>query len=169
MRGCIDRGIYIGLSTWVRWSFQENAHIDLDGIKSVWCDAITFLEQHGLIQNILYIDLMNEYPCNHAFTWIYCDAISKQRKALTGSEHVVSLSDLKFDSAEAEVWRGISADLMDYFHLRYPQYDFTLSFVETMYDHGIEKYLCNNRTRKLCVFGFYCCNLLSQIARNVKD
>ena len=141
MRGLIDRGIAIGISTWVRWAKQENTNVDLDGVKAIWDNAIRFLEERDLMHNILYIDLMNEYPRNHTFTWVYSEAINQASRETTGMEHMATVEELKFDAFEAKVWKKISVELLDYFHDKHPQYDFTLSLVKMMYDGDIEQYV----------------------------
>lgn len=140
IRGCIRRKIYIGISTWVRWAKQENSNVDLDGIKKIWDDAICFLEERDLMHHILYIDLMNEYPRNHTFTWVYSEAINQVSKEKNGMEHMASIDELKFNDFEADVWKNLSADLLNYFHAKHPQYDFTLSLVKATYDGNIERY-----------------------------
>ena len=61
---CRDRGIKVGLSTW----FREDEHNVRSRVRTpealgnVWCSTLTGIAEAGLLDNILYVDLSNEWP-----------------------------------------------------------------------------------------------------------
>lgn len=68
---CIERNIYLGLSTWLM-PHGTTRNIDItgiDGFVRVWNETLTFLDNHNLLRNILYVDLLNEFPLWHGFEW----------------------------------------------------------------------------------------------------
>ena len=66
---CLDRGLRLGLSTW----FFGKAAGQIEGPDNfirVWDYTLTYLKENGLLHNIYYVDLLNEYPLFSGFTWL---------------------------------------------------------------------------------------------------
>ena len=65
---CRDRGIRVALSTWFREDDSNvRAKVDTpDKLADIWCATLTRLQAAGLLDNILYVDLGNEWP-GHVF------------------------------------------------------------------------------------------------------
>jgi hypothetical protein len=70
---CKKYGFRVALSSWFtnhntgpRGIFTEE-----DGVLRAWMETLTFLQQHNLLDdNIIYIDLLNEFPKYHGFDWL---------------------------------------------------------------------------------------------------
>ena len=69
---CKKYGFRIALSSWFvnhgtgpRGIFSEK-----DGALRAWTETINFLKQHNLFEDILYIDLLNEFPRYHGYDWV---------------------------------------------------------------------------------------------------
>lgn len=64
MRLCRDRGLKVALSTW----FREDRRDLRSGIASpqelgeIWVKTLEAIEQEGLLDTVLYVDLCNEFP-----------------------------------------------------------------------------------------------------------
>ena len=61
---CRDRGIKVGLSTWFR---QDEGNMRLkvrtpEKLADIWCTTLSSIQKAGLLDNILYVDLSNEWP-----------------------------------------------------------------------------------------------------------
>jgi len=72
MQVCEKKGVYVGLSTWF---FGDDAgrHKTFQGIDAfvrAWDETLTFLKEENLLNNVIYVDLLNEYPCYHGFEWM---------------------------------------------------------------------------------------------------
>ena len=70
---CRNRGIRVGLSTWFP-DVKENRHLEVKGLDDfvrIWDETLTFLDENNLLDEILYIDLLNEYPLWHGFEWLH--------------------------------------------------------------------------------------------------
>lgn len=69
---CRQYGLRVGLSSWFvnhntgpRGIFSEEG-----GVLRAWTETLQFLEQHQLLDdNIIYVDLLNEFPLYHGFDW----------------------------------------------------------------------------------------------------
>ena len=66
---CLDRGLHLGLSTWFFGSGVERVE-GVDGFVRVWDQTLSFLKENDLLHNIYYVDLLNEYPLFHGFSWL---------------------------------------------------------------------------------------------------
>ncbi|MDX2442198.1 MAG: cellulase-like family protein [Bacteroidales bacterium] len=68
---CKERGIYIGLSTWFM-SHGTERNLETKSVSDfvrVWDETLTFIQENNLLQNIIYVDLINEYPLWHGLEW----------------------------------------------------------------------------------------------------
>lgn len=71
---CHDRGFYLILSTWFFSHDEANRNETFEGLNDfikAWDETLQFLKEHDVLKNILYIDLLNEYPAVHGYTWLF--------------------------------------------------------------------------------------------------
>lgn len=71
MTKCKERGIYIGLSTWLMPHGTER-NLDVKSVADfvrVWDETLQFIDDHNLLQDVIYVDLLNEYPLWHGLEW----------------------------------------------------------------------------------------------------
>jgi len=71
MKKCKERGIYIGLSTWFMGHGTER-NLDAknaDDFVRVWDETLQLLKDNDLMQDVIYIDLLNEFPLWHGLEW----------------------------------------------------------------------------------------------------
>ena len=81
---CTDRNIYIGLATWfMGHGTDRNLEFEgVDGFVRAWDETLAFLNDNGLLKNVIYVDLLNEYPLWHGFEWF------KKEMNLRGNEQL---------------------------------------------------------------------------------
>lgn len=70
---CREHGVKVALSTWFKpTDDRRNEQIEgLDGFVRVWEETLQFIEDAGLMDTVVYLDLLNEYPTGHVFTWLF--------------------------------------------------------------------------------------------------
>lgn len=66
-------GVKVALSTWFKpTDDRRNEQIEgLDGFVRVWQETLEFIDAHGLLDTVVYLDVLNEYPNGHVFTWLH--------------------------------------------------------------------------------------------------
>jgi hypothetical protein len=70
---CRKYGIKVGLATWFMRHGTERTDIFMEegGLLRAWIETLEFLDSHDLLDdNILYVDLLNEYPNWHGYDWL---------------------------------------------------------------------------------------------------
>lgn len=70
---CKEYGIKVGLATWFMRHGTERKDIFMEkgGLLRAWNETLNFLDlNHLLDENILYVDLLNEYPNWHGYDWL---------------------------------------------------------------------------------------------------
>jgi hypothetical protein len=70
---CKKYGIKVGLSSWFMRHGTSRTEIfkEEGGLLRAWKETLTFLDKHGLLDdNIMYVDLLNEYPDWHGYDWL---------------------------------------------------------------------------------------------------
>jgi hypothetical protein len=83
---CRARGVKVGLATWFP-NVSENRHKQVQGADEfvrVWHETLTFLDGSGLLDNVIYVDLLNEYPLWHGFEWLNLMLESLWHRGRTG-------------------------------------------------------------------------------------
>ena len=68
---CKKYGIQVGLATWfMGHGTTRDVLYEEDGLLRAWTETLEFLEKHDLLKDILYVDLLNEYPNWHGYDWL---------------------------------------------------------------------------------------------------
>ena len=71
---CKKYGFRVALSSWFvnHNTGQRSIFSEEGGALRAWTETLTFLKQHNLLDdNIIYIDLLNEYPKYHGYDWFH--------------------------------------------------------------------------------------------------
>lgn len=66
-------GVKVGLSTWFKpTDDRRNEQIEgLDEFVRVWQETLEFIDANGLMDTVVYLDVLNEYPNGHVFSWLH--------------------------------------------------------------------------------------------------
>jgi len=69
---CKKYGIRVGLATWFQecGTGRKDIFSEEGGLLRAWKETLTFLDQHELLNNVIYVDLLNEYPFWHGYEWL---------------------------------------------------------------------------------------------------
>lgn len=69
---CKKYGIKVGLATWFMRHGTERRNIFLEegGLVRAWDETLSFLQSNDLLDNVIYVDLLNEYPQWHGYDWL---------------------------------------------------------------------------------------------------
>lgn len=73
IRKCEERDVAIGLSTWFKPT-DDRRNSTIEGAAElirVWDETLGFLNDAGCLDNVVYVDLLNEYPFGHCMWWVY--------------------------------------------------------------------------------------------------
>ena len=130
----LRKGISVILSTWSR-TCQEYPEKDPDQFITVWDKTLLFLNDRGLLEHVLYIDLDQEFP--------YFSPNAKRLKELdknTESSEIVSDADAmnaagQFKAKRGLIWNekqldfvhSLFNDSIAHFHRTFPAQRFTFS------------------------------------------
>ncbi|MDQ7992866.1 MAG: cellulase-like family protein [Propionicimonas sp.] len=70
---CREHGVKVGLSTWFKpTDDRRNEQVEgLDEFVRVWNETLEFIDSQGLMDTVAYLDVLNEYPGGHVFTWLH--------------------------------------------------------------------------------------------------
>lgn len=68
---CEKYGIKVGLATWFmrHGTNREDIFVEEGGLLRAWDETLSFLQSHNLLDNVIYVDLLNEYPNWHGYDW----------------------------------------------------------------------------------------------------
>lgn len=68
---CEKYGIKVGLATWFMRHGTDRKDIFMEegGLLRAWDETLDFLKSNNLLGNVMYIDLLNEYPNWHGYDW----------------------------------------------------------------------------------------------------
>lgn len=136
---CRQRGIKVSLSTWFRIPSDPTIPriTNLEQLTGCWDDTLGFLERHGLMRDILFVDLANEFPFFNGFKALRLEAERAARiqrgREQAGDEHMqVGNEGVPLSTVERSMYRDFSAQALRHFRTRWPQFDVTLSHSANM-------------------------------------
>ena len=115
------KGIKTALSTWFRQDV-DNTRLRIGSPVdhgSIWVDTLNLINEAGLLDNVLYVDLCNEFPLRVWAPFVYPD-----KGAENGAETVLP-ADLPRRSPELTEWMATSIATV---RRAYPNLDYTFSF-----------------------------------------
>jgi hypothetical protein len=68
---CEKYGIRVGLATWfLPHGVGLDIHNEEGGLYRAWDETLDFLKTTDLLNNVIYVDLLNEYPLWHGYDWL---------------------------------------------------------------------------------------------------
>jgi len=133
---CREYGIRVGLATWFlpHGTGREDIFNEEGGLYRAWYETLSFLDKQGLLRDILYVDLLNEYPFWHGYNWLKKGLeersdikIFKLNNPEANIPDFDFMSDEKFNPLQKifynEFARGLIKKLKDHF----PELDFFVS------------------------------------------
>ncbi len=127
IKKCAERGMCVGLSTWFRQDLDDQrmkikSPADL---AEVWKSTLDSIAADGLIANLLYVDLCNEFPLDiwapfapkgltrrspEGVRWM-ADSIAPLRKSYPALDYTFSFT------SEYETWRQQDVSMLDFLEL----------------------------------------------------
>jgi hypothetical protein len=73
LKHCLEKNIQVGLSTWFREDI-ENTRMKIktpEDLGYIWKKTLDIINDAGLMDSILYVDLCNEYPLDVWAPWLH--------------------------------------------------------------------------------------------------
>ncbi len=139
---CKKYGIQVGLSSWFSpHGIKRDIFTEEGGALRAWTETLDFLKENGLLdENIIYVDLLNEYPVNHGFDWlkIEMNKCSDTEEFMINNPQAHMPQKMSNDENVRElrkmVYNNFSKDLCGTLAQRYPELDFFVSYDQAMED-----------------------------------
>lgn len=124
---CLDRGLLISYSSW----FLGDAADKVDGpaeFVRVWDETLRFLQENDLLHNVYYVDLLNEYPLFHGFSWLThrLDAALHEKHRALGVHEWKPDANYS-DPASRALYVSFARDAIAALQLKWPDLDFLFS------------------------------------------
>jgi hypothetical protein len=148
---CEKYGIKVGLASWFMRHGTDRSDIftEKDAVYRAWDETLSFLKSHDLLKNVMYVDLLNEYPYWHGYDWLKNELNSRS-----------DVEKFKMDNPDANIPDGgqdnkkhdenetvydnpleiafynqYANDLLTRIKSRYPELDFLVSFSKMNLDN----------------------------------
>jgi hypothetical protein len=128
---CLERGLLLGLSTWFFGPGVDRV-AGADGFVRVWDQTLEFLKENDLLHNIYYVDLLNEYPLFHGFSWLtrQMDRNLKEREEKAGAAgvHEWKARPGEYnDELSRAFYLGFANEVLARLQTKWPELDFLFS------------------------------------------
>ena len=137
---CRKYGIKVGLATWFmqHGTGRKDIFNESGGLLRAWDENLAFLKKNNLLGNVIYVDLLNEYPNWHGYDWL-----KKNMNKLSG------LDQYRLDNPEANIpdqiisgknanpeqqkfYNGFISSTIKTLRSKYPEIDFYASLDSSM-------------------------------------
>lgn len=69
---CEKHGIKVGLASWFmrHGTNRQDIFNEKGGLLRAWDETLAFLQSNNLLGNVIYVDLLNEFPNWHGYDWL---------------------------------------------------------------------------------------------------
>ncbi len=135
---CRQRGVRVGLASWFleHGSGRQDLFGEPDGLARAWSETLEYLEANELLdENILYVDVLNEYPFSHGYRWLTRElarrADVEQFQEEEPDAHVPDVEDVgeagRFNDLQKEFYNAYLARLIRSLKQRWPRLDYLAS------------------------------------------
>ncbi|MCP4313396.1 MAG: hypothetical protein GY790_19230 [Bacteroidetes bacterium] len=148
---CEKYGIKVGLASWFMRHGTNRSEIftEKDAVYRAWDETLSFLKSHDLLRNVMYVDLLNEYPYWHGYDWLKNELNSRsdvEKFKMNNPDANIPDADQdnkKHDESETvydnpveiEFYNLYANDLLTRLKSRYPELDFLVSFSKMNLDN----------------------------------
>jgi hypothetical protein len=128
-------GIKVGLATWFlrHGTDRKDIFMEEGGLVRAWDETLSFLKSHDLLDNILYVDLLNEYPNWHGYDWFR----DKMNKLSDLNHHKLDNPDANLpdndiiekqgNRLQAEFYNEFVNSMINSLKTKYPDMDYFVS------------------------------------------
>ncbi len=136
---CRERGVKVGLATWFP-DVRENRHKQIQGAGEfvrIWHETLAFLDGHGLLDNVIYVDLLNEYPLWHGFEWLklMLESLSAPRpddlQGLPEEARCRYVDGHSFNPRQLDFYNSFATGTLGMLKQTWPALDFLYSFTHS--------------------------------------
>ncbi len=132
---CKKYQIRVGLATWFQahGTGRSDIFMEPDGLYRAWDETLTFLQNNRLLDNVIYVDVLNEYPFWHGYDWLKNEMNArsdiKQFKLNNPNANVPDpdITELKGNSLQREFYNQFVNDILIRLKTKYPTLDFFVS------------------------------------------
>ncbi|MEO6510947.1 MAG: cellulase-like family protein, partial [Nocardioides sp.] len=127
-------GVRVALSSWYRED-RTNARMAIrtpEDLGAAWVATLRHLDDAGLLDQVLYVDLCNEFPMAPSAPWLYGDHVLRalvRRQPPAADLDALVGPQLSRTSSEAVGWMARSIALV---RAAYPDLDYTFSFCDEL-------------------------------------
>ena len=138
---CIERNIYLGLSSWFLdfATGRVKEFRTVDDLVRAWDETLTFIEQQGLLKNVIYVDLLNEYPLWNGYSYRVLNKQLDKLKLKGGIENVsggsydfLNEKGRRFNGDQVTHYSGVMNELITKLSAKWPSLDFFASQTNTL-------------------------------------
>lgn len=136
---CRERNVKVGLATWFP-DVMEGRHKQVQGADEfvrIWHETLTFLDANGLLGNVIYVDLLNEYPLWHGFEWLklMLDSLSAPHKVdlkgLPEKERCRYVDSDCYNPRQFDFYNSFAVSTIRKLKLAWPTLDFLYCFTHS--------------------------------------
>lgn len=132
IRKCQERDLKIGLSTWMIRATEPKRHNRVQGAEElvrIWDETLTVLKDAGLLRNIIYVDILNEYPVYNGFVWLG-HLLESMREPLR--------ADGRYNAGQIALMGEVITKVLGDLRAKWPELIFMTSFTSGKWEPHLE-------------------------------
>lgn len=135
LKKCAERNISIIPSSWFygHGTKRNQEFSGIEGLTKAWNETLHFLSENDLLQNVMYIDVLNEYPLWHGYSWLnkelqnYGPGLSKKPFDFLNERNTKCYNDLQI-----QIYNRFINTVLKRLKGSWPNLKFTCSLTNTL-------------------------------------
>ncbi len=131
---CKKYGIKVGLASWFmpHGTSRKDIFFESGGLLRAWIETLDFLKAHNLLDNVIYVDLLNEYPTTNGYDWLKLElnklSDDKKFELKKTDAHLPDFDNAKANDKQIAFHNQFIGDTIKTLRLKFPELDFFASY-----------------------------------------
>ena len=128
LRLCQNKNISVILSTWFQGhgTDRNKEFKGTEGLISSWNETIQLLDENDLLNNVLYIDVLNEFPLWHGYEWLHT-TLNKIKKLQKPFDFLNQENSSYYNLEQQSFYNQFIDDVLKSLKNQWPELSFTTS------------------------------------------
>ena len=130
---CKERDIPVALSSWFydHGTGRSSEYRQVEGLVRAWNEALLLVEQYDLMDLVLYVDVLNEYPLWHGYNWLTAQ-LNDMSETKSESFDFLNLSGSRqYSQAQIQFYNQFISSTISILRKQWPDLSFTASQTNT--------------------------------------
>lgn len=131
---CKERNLAIVLSSWFQGhgTNRNKSFSGVQGLVRAWDETLQHIEDNSLLDDIVYVDLLNEYPLWHGYTWLSDELQHIKNVDQVPFDFLNDRQEKRYNPEQITFYNQFINNVIRILKKKWPKIKFTVSLTNTL-------------------------------------